>query len=93
MNKTHVSPSEQDVRIGDRGGDQYDSMVCVGYQTSSKMPGMPYTLHGVFWIDCEEGSAWHYSDNMEPVPTDVDITPIFVDPVSFDDWLHESSEP
>lgn len=81
MNPTHVPPSQQPVKWGDKGGDQYDSMICVGYQVSVRHPGMPYTLHGVWWHTSEEaGPVWYFSlptGGMAPVPDELDITPVF----------------
>lgn len=82
MNPTHVSPLQQAVKRGDKGGDQYDSMVCVGYQVSVRHPGMPYTQHGAWWHITEAGPAWYFNPptgGMAPVPDDLDITPIFLD--------------
>jgi hypothetical protein len=50
MTNNHVHPSLQQVKVGDRGGDEYDSMTCAGYYVSERpSPNMPSVSHRVWW--------------------------------------------
>jgi hypothetical protein len=81
-NPTHVSAKKQPVQYGDKGGDEYDSLICTGYCVNSRPgPGFPYEMHYVWWhVSCAP-LGWYMNNptgpGIVPVPEDLNITPYF----------------
>jgi len=82
----HLSGFDQPVKIGDRGGDEYDSLVCVGYHVNVRpSPGYPYVSHGCWYVG--HLNKWymaHPTDDKESieVPESLEIRPTFEAPTN-----------
>jgi hypothetical protein len=98
MNKTHVPPDQQPVKIGDRGGDEYESLQCSGYESSARPgPGFPFNIFGVIYDnDAETWRMPHPTDDSAGwirLPVECDVSPRWESPeaiAAFDEWLQDA---